>query len=100
MKEHGRQLRTCLKCGRVAFGVSRQYAVGQARRFTRFIRSVYGQQVADQYGIKDPSNYTQDWRKEYGRCGCGNSWENFRDAKEDDCPDGCTLSPIIVLGKR
>lgn len=88
-------LRTCIKCKTVAFGVSRQYAVAQAIKFTNFIHSIYGQQVADQYGITNPTEYKQDWFETYGKCDCGATWDTFRDFKENDCPDGCTLSPII-----
>jgi hypothetical protein len=32
----------------------------------------------------------------YTHChSCGNDYKNFKDALPDDCPDGCTIGPIM-----
>lgn len=83
--------RTCNQCGWVAFGVSREFAEKEVRRFNQFyeaslpaIRECYS-------GPSSVAHYECCHR-------CGNGYEDFRDAKPGDCPDGCTLSPIIVEG--
>lgn len=85
MTEH-----TCLKCGWVAFGVTREYAEAEVKRFNEFFdRSP--QDVRDSYGNRHSSVTA------YERCfRCGGPHTNFRDAKEGDAPIGVTMSPIIV----
>lgn len=80
---------TCNSCGWVSFAVSREYAVNQVKEFNEYFDSLdaeskrlYGNQKAD-----------FDF---YERCfRCGGSFLNFRETKEGDCPEGCTIGPII-----
>jgi hypothetical protein len=81
--------RTCLKCGWVAFGVSRVYAEAEVSKFNDFFDKADAA-TRESYGNRRSSIAN------YERCMlCGNSHTNFRDAKPGDCPDGCTMSPIL-----
>jgi hypothetical protein len=81
--------RTCNQCGWVAFGVTRELAETQVARFNKFYLA---QPPAVQHCYSGPSSIAH-----YECCTrCGNEHENFRDSVEGDCPDGCTISPIIV----
>lgn len=83
--------RTCLKCGRVAFGVTREYAVNAVADFNAYY---------DQLSREDQqANYGGIGARivDYELCrGCGGPHTNFRDALPGDCPDGVTLNPIII----
>jgi len=82
--------RTCLKCGTVAFGVSRAFAEDGVVRFNAYFDTL-PPEGKDMFGNRH-SSITQ-----YEHCiRCDNSFANFRDALPGDCPDGCTLNPIIV----
>ena len=82
--------RTCNKCGRVAFGVSRKFAEDQVAAFKVYYDKLLPSQQQDYYG-GTPANMAQ-----YEHCiACGNPFTNFRPAAAGDCPDGCTISPII-----
>jgi hypothetical protein len=82
--------RTCLKCGWVAFGVSRVYAEDEVNRFNEYFKTL-DQEWKANFGGK-PSSITL-----YERCfHCGGPHTNFRDALPGDAPDGVTMSPIIV----
>ena len=84
--------RTCLKCGWVHFGVSREFAQDEVARFNSHYVKLSPQEQEQYYGGK-PASITA-----YERCmACGNGWENFRDFQPGDCPDGCTLNPIIFV---
>lgn len=81
---------TCKKCGWVAFQVSREYAEDQVKRFNEYFESLTKKEQKELYGGKGAS------LSFYERCiGCGGSYKNFRTFKKDDCPDGCTLNPVI-----
>lgn len=82
-------LRTCNKCGWVYMGVSMQYAKDEVARFNAFFDTLSRDIQEDLYGGKG-SNLNQ-----YLFCWCKNPHTNFREAKEGDCPDGCTLGPIV-----
>lgn len=83
-------LRTCNKCGWVHFGVSRKYAEDEVANFKVYFDSLPKEKQDDFYGGK-PSNI-----KNYEHCMfCHGPYTNFRDAKYGDCPDGCTINPII-----
>lgn len=80
--------RTCLHCGWVAFAVTRQYAEDEVRRFNSWFAD---QPPEVQACYAGPSSVSQ-----YEKCFlCRGSYTNFRPALPDDCPDGCTLQPII-----
>lgn len=82
------QERACLACGWVHFGVSREYAESEVARFNAFYEKADAETKACYGGPSSISNYEHCMR-------CGGSWTNFREAREGDCPDGCTLNPII-----
>lgn len=80
---------TCSKCGRVYFEVSRKKAEDEVRRFNKYYRTL------DDEGKKAYGN-SLSCIGPYEYCAlCGSSYKTFREFKEDDCPIGCTLSPII-----
>jgi hypothetical protein len=82
--------RTCLKCGWVAFGVTREYAEDEVERFNAFF-DASDAETREAYGNRHSTI------KAYEHCMlCRGPWTNFRDAVEGDCPIGCTLNPIIV----
>lgn len=82
--------RTCLRCGWVAFGVSREHAEIQVKQFNDWIEAQPAETQA-MYGNR------RSCIEGYEFCfRCGGPHKNFRDAKPGDCPDGCTLQPIIV----
>lgn len=79
---------TCLVCGTVAFEVGRLYAEASVKEFNEwFVRQTA--ETKDNYGNRIAQI------EEYEKCWCGNSYRNFRPSRPGDCPDGCTLSPII-----
>lgn len=82
--------RTCLKCGTVYFGVTREFAKDEVERFNAYFATLAKKEQDDYYGGKGSSIKT------YENCYCGSSHTNFRDFKPGDCPDGVTMSPIIV----
>lgn len=90
MKDPVTGMRTCLSCGWVHFGVTRQYAEDQVARFNEYFSTLSPEVQQSFYG---GHGATLD---DYLRCGlCSGSFTNFRDAVEGDCPDGCTIGPII-----
>lgn len=85
--------RTCNKCGWVHFGVTREFAENEVKRFNDYFNTLTEDKQQKHYGGKCSSI------AQYDRCFfCGNSYTNFRDFKEGDCPDGVTLGPIIKEG--
>lgn len=84
-------LRTCLRCGRVAFGIPRLRAEAEVVRFNLFFATLSEKQRHDYYGGKSSTI------SDYEHCvACGNPFSNFRAFRPGDCPNGCTLSPIII----
>lgn len=80
---------TCNKCGRVHFGVTREDAQAEVDRFNRYFDTL------------TPENQEMFGRRSsidsYERCiACGNPYTNFRPSQPGDCPDGCTINPVIV----
>ena len=80
--------RTCLKCGWVAFGVSRGWAENQVRQFNDFAKTEEHAKSMGYGGLSKISDYERCFR-------CGGNYINFREAKEGDSPPGVTISPII-----
>lgn len=79
---------TCNKCNRVEFEVTREYAELESKQFNEFYYSS-NDEVKSYYS--GPSSV-----KIYEHCiYCDNQYKDFRDAKEGECPRGCTISPII-----
>lgn len=80
---------TCEKCGWVYMQVSRNHAESEVIEFNKYFDSLSKKDQDDLYGGKG-SNI-----KSYEFCWCSNNYKNFRDSKPNDCPYGCTISPII-----
>lgn len=80
---------TCNNCGWVHIGVTRTQAIDWVMSFNEFYdRS--SKEIQEQYGRRsDISSYEKCFN-------CGNDYHNFRIAKEDDVPMGCTIQPIIT----
>lgn len=81
---------TCCNCGWVAMEVSRKFAENEVKRFNDFFNTLSKKEQNDYYGGKGATITF------YECCFlCGGSYKNFRDFQPGDCPDGCTLNPII-----
>lgn len=79
---------TCRHCGWVHFQVSRMAAEQEIAHAEQWLSKLSPEKRAD-YGAT-PTIVG------YERCAsCGGSYKNFRDAKPDDAPRGCTLQPIV-----
>lgn len=83
-------LRTCNSCGTVYFGVSLKAAKTEVRRFNKYFNSL---------SERAKKTYSKGKLENYLKCYCGNDFTNFRDTKEGDCPDGVTISPIVIPSK-
>ena len=81
--------RTCNACGWVYFGVSREYAEDEVKRFNEYFNKLSKKDQEDFYGGHCSSIAS------YEGCWCGNRYDNFRESKPDDCPNGVTMNPII-----
>jgi hypothetical protein len=85
---------TCNRCGWVHVAVSEAYAVEEAEKFLEFYDSLTPAKQTEYYGERRPDPLAQ-----YSRCfGCGQTDRDFRPAKDDDCPVGCTLQATIWEG--
>ena len=83
-------LRTCNGCGWVHFGISREHAEREVAHFNTYFEAC-NQETKDMFGNK-PSSIEQ-----YEHCnGCGGPYTYMREFTAGDCPDGCTIGPIIV----
>lgn len=81
---------TCSACGWVHFGVTRAHAEEEVAKFNAYFEA-QAQNVRDLFGNTPASIKT------YERCfSCGGAHTNMRESKPGDCPDGCTIQPIIV----
>lgn len=86
-----RGLVACNKCGWVHFSVLRLYAEYEVRRFNEYFDSLTKIKQYDLY------NGTKSSIKRYECCfNCNNSYKDFREAKTEDCPMGCTIQSIIT----
>lgn len=82
--------RTCNRCQRVSFGVSRQYVEKEVAAFNDYFDSLSVKTREQYYGSRRSSV------DDYARCmQCGNAWTNFRPSAPDDCPYGSTINPIL-----
>lgn len=78
---------TCIKCGWVSFSVSRKYAEEQIKKFSDYFDSLSKEKQKEFYNGKKFS------LKDYSCMLCGGL--KFRKFQNGDCPDGCTLNPVI-----
>lgn len=77
----------CLKCGWVAFGVTREYAETEVKKFNEYYNSLDSEAKSDFGGPSCVERYERCLR-------CDNHYTNFQ--KTENCPFGVTLNPIIV----
>lgn len=76
---------TCLTCGWVSFGVSKEYAEAEVDKFNKWFDTQSEETQSMFSGHSSVENY---------RCLiCGGV--KFRPYIPGDCPDGCTLNPVI-----
>jgi protein-arginine kinase activator protein McsA len=81
---------TCNKCNYVHFSVTREYAEDEVKRFNDYFNALSLEKQYLYYGGKGSDI------KQYEQCMvCSNSYKDFRLSKPGDCPNGCTISPII-----
>lgn len=78
---------TCIKCGLVSFAVTRAYAEAEVASFNVYFNSLTTDEQQNFYGGKGASIQS------YKCMLCGGSL--FRPSLPGDCPDGCTLNPVI-----
>lgn len=79
---------TCLGCGWVHVAVSAAHAKRAVEEFNSWWET---QPPEVQSYYQGPACIEQ-----YAMCFlCGRSYKQFRDSVEGDCPEGCTLSPIL-----
>lgn len=85
-------LMTCKNCGWVHFGVSKQHVNDWNIRWIELCKT-QPEEWLQSFGIKNripPSD------KIYYQCFfCGGPHTNFRESKPGDCPEGCTIQPIL-----
>lgn len=87
-------LKTCNKCGWVHFAVSRKHAEDEVTKFNEYFDTLSKKEQDEFYSGKGSSI------RQYEHCMlCDGSYTNFRDSKYGDCPDGCTINPIISEDK-
>lgn len=80
---------TCLNCGWVYAGVTRAEAQKQIDEFNEMWEKM-SLEDREKMGWTEPSSIER-----YEKCRCGDSYQNFRDSKADDCPRGVTINQII-----
>jgi hypothetical protein len=84
---------TCLNCGWVHFQVDTAY-IDKWEADWKVFWAKSTEETREMYGCKDAPPTREE---EYLKCfNCNGSYKNFRDAREDDCPDGCTIQPILT----
>lgn len=70
--------------------VSRSYAVGQVEEFNHYFDSLTRYDQKELYSGKKATLHF------YEHCFfCSGSYRDFRDSAKEDCPEGCTIGPII-----
>lgn len=85
-----KSLITCNRCNKVAFEVPRKGAESEVAAFNKYFNGLSKGQQREYYGGTG-SNI-----EFYEGCHyCGNNYKDFRDAVDGDCPDGCTINPVI-----
>jgi hypothetical protein len=81
---------TCKNCGWVHMAYSRAMAEDQVANFNRYFYSLSTEQQEENYG-GHPSDIAH-----YEHCQrCHGSYRHFRLSLAGDCPDGCTISPVL-----
>ncbi len=80
---------TCLKCKRISFAVSRQYAEAEVKNFNEYFATLDKKTQDELYGGKGSSIDS------YACLYCGGN--NFRPSTESEIAKtyGCTINPVI-----
>lgn len=95
---------TCLNCGWVHMEVTRASAECGVRGFNEaYDRMPFDYKESylpfkEQRKPHEERDYNLGYSKieSYEHCqSCNGNYKNFRDAKAGDCPDGCTIGPIL-----
>ena len=81
---------TCNQCGWVHFVYTLEQATEEVERFNAYFDKLTSSEQWEYYGGHRSAlaSYTQCFS-------CGGSFRNFRDSKENDCPAGATIQPIL-----
>lgn len=79
---------TCNKCNWVSFGVTREFAEAEVKQFNEYFDGLTVEKQELYYGGQKSSAY------HYTCLVCGGS--SFRPSIDGDCPQGCTINPVIV----
>jgi hypothetical protein len=81
---------TC-KCKWVYFSVSKQFIKDWQTKWNEYWPTL-DKEGRESFGLLDGPPTP----KEYFNCGiCGTSYTDMYPSKPGDCPDGCTISPIM-----
>lgn len=83
---NNRGLVTC-RCGWVSMGVTLDYAQSAVKEFNDYYQT---QPAEVQAHFGGPATL-----KQYLGCWCGASFRDGRPFTEGDCPDGCTIGPML-----
>lgn len=85
-----KELVTCNHCGWVHFKVSRFEAEQSVEKFNQYYNTLTSEEQQNYYRGR------KSYIKDYEHCDfCGGRYDNFRPFQKDDCPEGCTIGPII-----
>jgi hypothetical protein len=72
--------------------VSREHAEHEVKSFNEYFATLTKEKQDDYYGGTGSSI------EFYERCkSCGGPYTNFRPSQPGDCPEGCTINPIIYV---
>lgn len=88
---------TCLNCGWVHMGVTREHAEQESRKFMDYYDGLDEKERHEFYG--GDKTYERVL-SQYERCFfCGQTDpKNYRPSLPGDCPGGCTIQPVIWGG--
>src|SRR5690606_12280737 len=79
---------TCCRCRWVHFAITHEWAESQVRQFNEYYDRLTPEQQGENYNGRRAS------MADYTGCRhCGGN--EFRPARTGDCPDGCTIGPVI-----
>lgn|SRR3990167_3783326 len=88
---NNKKFTTCLQCGQVHFIVSLVEALAAIESFNKF----FDESLTDVQRQEFYKNHKASL-DDYTKCAyCSTSYKNFRVFVENDCPDGCTINPIL-----
>ncbi len=86
--------RTCNECGWVHKGITSEQINEDIVGFVEMFCELTTAEQHRHYNNQMPAIH------DFLKCKkCGNSYENFRESKDDDCPRGATI-PAILIGQN